>query len=122
MATDQEYEKMSPEERERHDKLQKEKEDAEQALLPYKYVVPHWLVIWTGFFNVDLIPNWIMQVEADTAGRRCYHSCPSWNERKELGRRHQEEADQNRYQRPSTYPRRRIMQGRQGGRQYMDHR
>jgi hypothetical protein len=41
MATDQEYEKMSPEERERHDKLQKEKEDAEQALLPYKYVVPH---------------------------------------------------------------------------------
>ncbi|CAO3669895.1 unnamed protein product [Umbelopsis vinacea] len=28
---------MSPEERERHDKLQKEKEDAEQALLPYKW-------------------------------------------------------------------------------------
>ncbi|GAB5592829.1 hypothetical protein Unana1_07729 [Umbelopsis nana] len=37
MSSDQDYEKLSPEERERHDKLQKEKEDAEQAQLPYKW-------------------------------------------------------------------------------------
>jgi hypothetical protein len=35
-TSEQEYEKMTPEERERHDKLQKEKEDAEQAQLPYQ--------------------------------------------------------------------------------------
>ncbi|KAH8548902.1 HSP20-like chaperone [Umbelopsis sp. PMI_123] len=36
-TSEQEYEKMTPEERERHDKLQKEKEDAEQAQLPYQW-------------------------------------------------------------------------------------
>jgi hypothetical protein len=37
-SSEQDYEKMTPKEKEQHDKLQKEKEEAEQAQLPYKYV------------------------------------------------------------------------------------
>ncbi|KAI9280217.1 nuclear movement protein nudC [Umbelopsis sp. AD052] len=36
-SSEQEYEKMTAEEREQHDKLQKEREEAEQAQLPYKW-------------------------------------------------------------------------------------
>ncbi|KAG2171506.1 hypothetical protein INT43_008232 [Umbelopsis isabellina] len=36
-SSEQDYEKMTPKEKEQYDKLQKEKEDAEQAQLPYKW-------------------------------------------------------------------------------------
>ncbi|KAI8576522.1 hypothetical protein K450DRAFT_256590 [Umbelopsis ramanniana AG] len=36
-SSEQDYEKMTAEEREQHDKLQKEREEAEQAQLPYKW-------------------------------------------------------------------------------------